>query len=128
MISSPLPLSIRRGAKLDGKLANWESGRVKTTLELPDDLVRRMKIRAVQERRPLKRLVAELLNQGLNASSAPNPAPPAATSRVTVAENGFPVFRCTPKAAAKRMSAKELIALEQQTMMEEDARRAGLPL
>ena len=116
------------GSRLDGKLGSWENGIVKTTLELPDDLVRRMKIRAVQERRPLKRLVADLLTQGLNAPSAPHPALPVATSRVTVAENGFPVFRCTPKAAAKRMSAKELIALEQQTLMEEDARRAGLAL
>ena len=102
---------------------------MKTTLDLPDDLVRRMKIRAVQERRPLKRLVAELLSQGLNASLTPSPVPPpAATSRVTVAENGFPVFRCTPKAGGKRMSAKELIALEQQALMEEDMRRAGIYL
>lgn len=101
---------------------------MKTTLELPDDLVRRMKIRAVQERRPLKRLVADLLTQGLNAPSTPQHAPPTATSRVTVAGNGFPVFRCTPKAGVRRISAKELIALEQQTLMEEDMRRAGLPL
>lgn len=101
---------------------------MKTTLELPDDLVRRMKIRAVQERRPLKRLVADLLTRGLNAPSALHSAPPAATSRVTVAENGFPVFHCTPKATAKRMSAEKLIALEQQTLVEEDAQRAGLAL
>jgi len=38
---------------------------MKTTLELPDDLMRTVKIRAVQENRKLKDLVAELLRRGL---------------------------------------------------------------
>lgn len=101
---------------------------MKTTLDLPDDLVRRLKIRAVQEGRPLKRLVSELLLQGLNAGAVPAPAPPAGTSQVTIAENGFPVFRCGPNAPASAMKAEELITLEQRTQLEEDLKRAGLPV
>ena len=101
---------------------------MKTTLDLPDDLVRRMKIRAVQEGRTLKRLVAELLSRSLNAAAVPMPASSAAMKRVTVAENGFPVFHCGPNAPARRMTAEELIVLEQQTQLEEDMRRAGIPL
>lgn len=42
---------------------------MKTTLELPDELMRTIKLRAVREDRKLKDLVAELLEVGL-ASSA----------------------------------------------------------
>ncbi len=101
---------------------------MKTTLDLPDDLVRRMKIRAVQEGRSLKRLAAELLSRSLNAAAVPTPAPSAVTKRVRVAENGFPVFHCGPKAPASLMTADELIALEQQPQFEEDMKRAGITL
>ncbi len=101
---------------------------MKTTLDLPDDLVRRMKIRAVQEGRPLKRLVAELLTRSLNAAPAPVPDPSTLTHRMTVAENGFPVFHCGPNASARRMTAEALIALGEQTQLEEDMIRAGITL
>jgi hypothetical protein len=38
---------------------------MKTTLELPDDLIRQVKIRAVHEGRKLKDLIAELIRRGL---------------------------------------------------------------
>jgi plasmid stability protein len=39
---------------------------MKTTLDLPDDLVRAVKMRAVQENKKLKDEVAELLRRGLD--------------------------------------------------------------
>ncbi len=39
---------------------------MKTTLELPDELVRAVKIRAVRENRKLKDAVADLLRRGLS--------------------------------------------------------------
>jgi plasmid stability protein len=42
---------------------------VKTTIELPDDLVRAVKLRAVREDRKLKDMVAELLRRGLAADT-----------------------------------------------------------
>lgn len=47
------------------KPAFWYYGFMKTTLDLPDDLVRAVKIRAVQENRKLKDTIADLLRRGL---------------------------------------------------------------
>ncbi|MEQ1806081.1 MAG: hypothetical protein ABL900_11970 [Burkholderiaceae bacterium] len=43
---------------------------MKTTLDLPDELVRRVKLRAVQSDRKLKDTVAALLEAGLRADPA----------------------------------------------------------
>jgi plasmid stability protein len=43
---------------------------MKTTLELPDDLMRTIKIRAVNEDRRLKDVIAELLRRGLAAEES----------------------------------------------------------
>lgn len=52
---------------------------MKTTLDLPDELVRRVKMRAVQTDSKLKDMVAALLNAGLRAetAAAPSAVPPA---------------------------------------------------
>jgi hypothetical protein len=50
------------------KLVCWENASMKTTLDLPDELVRRIKIEAAQSDRKLKDLVAQLLEAGLRAS------------------------------------------------------------
>ena len=42
---------------------------MKTTLELPDDLVKRVKIRAIHERKKLKEAIAELIERGMNEPS-----------------------------------------------------------
>jgi plasmid stability protein len=42
---------------------------VKTTLDLPDELVRTVKIRAIRENRKLKDMIAELLQRGLTVES-----------------------------------------------------------
>ncbi|MFN0127798.1 MAG: hypothetical protein ACKV19_14050 [Verrucomicrobiales bacterium] len=101
---------------------------MKTTLDLPDELVQRLKIRAVMERRPLKHFVAELLAKGLEppvepAVSREKPLP----TGLELNEHGFPVFRCRADAPASRMTAEELIAMEQQALEEEeDLSRVGI--
>lgn len=50
------------------KLVWWQNVPMKTTLDLPDELVRRIKIEAAQSDRKLKDLVAQLLEAGLRAS------------------------------------------------------------
>jgi hypothetical protein len=47
---------------------------MKTTLEMPDELMRRVKMRAVQRNQRLKDVVAQLLEAGMAA--APDDAPP----------------------------------------------------
>jgi plasmid stability protein len=51
-------------------LAFWYSGQVKTTIELPDDLIREIKVRAAREDRKLKDLIADLLRRGLAANES----------------------------------------------------------
>jgi plasmid stability protein len=46
-------------------------GRMKTTLELPDDLMQRVKLRAVHRKRKLKDEIAQLLEAGLAIAAAP---------------------------------------------------------
>jgi plasmid stability protein len=48
--------------QLSGKLAL-----VKTTLDLPDDLMREVKIRAVHEHKKLKDAIAEFIRKGMAA-------------------------------------------------------------
>ena len=51
--------------------------RMKTTLELPDDLLRRVKVLAAQSDRKLEDTLAQLLEAGLKVAPAPAPlAPP----------------------------------------------------
>lgn len=100
---------------------------MKTTVDLPDDLVQQIKIRAVQERKPLKRFVADLLVKGLEsppatASAESEPLPPG----LEINERGFPVFRCGPNAPAGNMTVEELLALEQESQIVEDLERAGI--
>ena len=46
---------------------------MKTTVELPAELVRAIKIRAIEENRKLKEMIAELLWRGLADGSATEP-------------------------------------------------------
>jgi hypothetical protein len=100
---------------------------MKTTLDLPDALVKQVKLRAVHEGRKLKDTVADLLRKGLAS-------PPARTTRkhimksprvTTDPETGLPLIVCDPDAPASKMTAEELIALEQETQTQEDLERLG---
>jgi hypothetical protein len=75
---------------------------MKTTIELPDSLVKQVKLRALQEGRKLKDAVADLLRKGLTAAKCaePNPLAPKVTRD---AKTGLPVIECkrAPRPAAK---------------------------
>ena len=83
---------------VDSKLENQQNGNMKTTLELPDALVKQVKIRAVREGRKLKDAVADLLRKGLAASADASPeddAPVISTDKKT----GLLVVQCRRAAA-----------------------------
>jgi hypothetical protein len=44
---------------------------MKTTLDLPDDLMRKVKIRAVQEQKKLKDAIADFIRKGMAARKDP---------------------------------------------------------
>ncbi len=82
---------------------------MKTTLELPDDLMRAIKIRAVNENRKLKDAIADLLKRGM----ARTPSRPAARRKRV----RLPLVRCAHEALpAEEMTPARVseILLEQE--------------
>ncbi len=73
---------------------------MKTTLDLPDDLMREVKIRAVTENRKLKDAVADLLRRGLSRRSE-------ARIRHRVAR---PLVQCARRARPGREMTPERVA------------------
>jgi hypothetical protein len=96
-----------------------------TTLDLPDHLVRQVKQRALQEGRTLRELVAETIRLGLHGgSSAPATAP---SGGVKLDAAGLPVFRAEPPGNQPGIELETALQLEQECLVQEDIRRAGLP-
>jgi len=69
---------------------------MKTTIDLPDELVRRLKLRAVREGRKLKEAAADVLRAGL-ATQAGERAPEPVVVRKDK-KTGLPVIQCRRKA------------------------------
>lgn len=93
---------------------------MKTTVDLPNDLVREIKLRAVNEGRKLKEVVTDLLRFGIEHGDA--------LSKVRAPEKGkvsLPLFPSSPEAPASQMSLNALISLEQAVQLEEDHARQG---
>jgi len=88
---------------------------MKTTFNLPDDLVRRLKLRAVRDRRKLKDVAAEFLQAGLSARAPVQRERPAVVAKDK--KTGLPVIRCrhaaprgqelTPDWVAELLNAQE---------------------
>lgn len=99
---------------------------MKTTINLPDDLVRELKLCALLQGRTLRDLVAEFLRKGL-AVSSPTPQP-TETSRLKIGPDGIPTIRCRAEASARHIGIDALLSLQQQTQTQEDFHRAGLSI
>lgn len=76
---------------------------MKTTLDLPDDLMRTIKLRAVQEDRKLKDMIAELLRRGLVAEEERSRGP--IRNRVEL-----PLIKCGHPAAPGKEITPERVA------------------
>jgi hypothetical protein len=88
---------------------------MKTTLDLPDDLMRAVKIRAVEENRKLKDMIADLLRRGL----AQQPGMPLARQRVRL-----PLVQCAHEARPGEEMTPERVA---ELLLEEEAGGARVP-
>lgn len=86
---------------------------MKTTLDLPDDLMREVKIRAVEENRKLKDMVADLLRQGL--------AQPVADSAPVRRRVKLPLFQSSHPARPGEELTPELI---DEILLEQEVNRA----
>jgi len=65
---------------------------MKTTLDLPDTLVKQVKLRALHEGKKLRDMVADLLRSGLAAAGAKTAVPSAPVARDT--KTGLPLIEC----------------------------------
>lgn len=99
---------------------------MKTTLDLPDEIVREMKLRALMQGRTLRDLAADFLRQGLGMAAPRQATTPPPSSAIEIGSDGLPVIRGRTDAPARLMSAEALIELEQKVQAEEDMRHAGL--
>ena len=82
---------------------------MKTTVELPDSLMREVKLRAVYEGRKLKDVVADLLRRGLDAPDEGEAA--GARSPLTRDERtGLPLVQCRHRAAPGQRLTPERVA------------------
>jgi len=81
---------------------------MKTTVDLPDDLVRKLKLRAVHDGRKLEDPVAELLRRGLADRSIPRPSEQSVIRKDK--KTGFPVIQCLIAPAADQQLTPDRIA------------------
>lgn len=100
---------------------------MKATFDLPADLIREMKLRAVHEGRKLKDVATDLLKRGLAQSDVAS-TPSAPKPRILIQPNGLPIVQCDANAPASRMSVRQLLQLEQEALTQEDIHRVGHPL
>jgi hypothetical protein len=97
-----------------------------TLLELPDDLLGAVERRAERDGRDLASTVADLLWKGLEA---PMSLSQATSGRVTTdPRTGLPRVVCKPGAPVESMTIEEILAMEHQTLLEDDLERHGLPV
>jgi plasmid stability protein len=90
---------------------------VKTTLDLPDELMRSVKIRAVQENRKLKDMLAELLRRGL--ASAEQDSAGVVRNRAS-----FPLIRCAHPATPEDEMTPDRVA---EILLADEARDTSVP-
>jgi len=98
-----------RQPELDIKLANQKNGCMKITLDLPDALVKQVKLRALRDGQKLKDAVADLLRKGLAAAKGAGPeelGPVISKDRKT----GLPVIECKHGASPQEELTPERVA------------------
>jgi len=93
---------------------------MKTTIDLPAELVKQMKLRAVNEGRKLKDVASEVFRRGMERSEG-------SAFKGERKEIKLPLFDSGSDAPAPagKMSTRELLDLEQRTHTEEDLKRVG---
>ena len=118
----PRPDEINQGRPLfDRKLGSWEAGSVKTTLDLPDELVREMKLKAAHEGRKIKDVVASLIAAGIVAESKAAKVAPGRKGKLKL-----PLFPSAKNPRSRKVSMEQILALTQSTQTSEDLARLGL--
>jgi len=96
---------------------------MKMTLDLPDKLVREMKLRAVHGGKKLKDTAAALIAAGIEADTSRGRAVSPRKGAIKL-----PLFRGSKGAPARRMTADEIIAADQEILTQLDIEHLTQPL
>lgn len=94
---------------------------MKTTLDLPDDLIREARIRAAREGKKLKDIMEQAIRIGFGNPSSSRPPLP---SFLKISPEGFPYIECGPN--AQKLTAEDYIKIEQDAILEEDLQRVRI--
>lgn len=97
---------------------------MKTTIDLPEALVKLAKQKALHQGRPFKDLIADYIRRGLNELPPQPLVEPSGVLEIT--PDGFPLFRGEGTPGFTPPTLDDLLALEQTTLKLEDLQRAGL--
>lgn len=108
--------SHERVDSIDSKAVICEDALMRTTVELPDELLRRAKAHAALQGRPLKDLIADGLKLLLRTSCARSPVTPRRTR--------FPIIK--PRDPSRKLTAEMIAAAEEQLLDEEAAAHGRL--
>jgi plasmid stability protein len=102
------PVDARHASSIARKPDFWYYGEMKTTLDLPDDLMRAVKIRAAEQNRKLKDLIADLLQRGLaQEAGAPTVRHRVRLPLVQCAHDARPDEEMTPERVAAVLLEEE---------------------
>ncbi len=93
---------------------------MKTTLDLPADLVRQLKLYAVNEDRKMKDIVANFIAEGLAAKTA---APKPQRGHIDL-----PLFPSIPGSPACEMTMEQITAADQEILTQQDLEHLSQPL
>jgi len=85
---------------------------MKTTIDLPDNLIRAVKIRAAQQGRTVRELVAEYINAGLNQH---------ATASTASHDLGLPIIPAQSDAPLATMTREAIINSEAEALSDKVA-------
>jgi plasmid stability protein len=97
---------------------------MKTTLDLPDSLMRRVKIRAATEGRKLKEIIADLLEKGLDSPATQTPGDDELPYKIDP-KTGMAISRTLGVPGTRKVSLEESLAIIEQSNEEEALSHAG---
>lgn len=122
----PALLGWPRGFQETSKLGAQVSGVIRTTIDLPDVLVKAARQRALHEDRTLRELVADYIRQGLNEQADLEAAAGRQATAVLIDADGMPLFPRRVGDSSPPADHGALLALERAALLDDDLHRAGL--
>lgn len=99
---------------------------MRTTLDLPDPLMRKVKIKAAAEGKKLKEIMAELIEAGLEEGQPQATLPEGESPWEIDPKTKFPVAKTLKLPGYKPPTLEESLALTEKVLLEGDLERAGI--